>query len=268
MKLFKFVFLIFLTLILTLLLFAQENGSKIMQKADFVLIPRIATYNLKLIDKIEGQDDKINKFKCFKKSDLKYLFFAVFPKTIYGQASLRIDNTIWTYYPLADKMVKESYKSAFLGTGLSYIDVMYNELVNYYEVSIIDSNYKYNDKNWNKYLPGIKEKPLCYKLLLKAKKGASGYPKAIIYIDKTNFLTIKREYYSLSDEKVKEIYFNNFIFDNQKHITDFSMEVIDLLGQQVITLAYFTKIQVLNSLSDKYFSINFIKTYTPEDDEK
>lgn len=263
MKLQKLFLLFYLILFFTFFISTEDAGSQILKKADFTLVPKIASYDLKMIDKIENEEDKINIFKCFKKTDLKYLFFAIYPETIYGQASLRIENTIWTYYPLTDQMIKTSYKSAFLGTGLSYVDVMYNELVNYYNVKILDSNYIYQEKNWNSYLNNKKEKPVCFKLLLTAKKGAEGYPKAILYIDKENFLTIKREYYSLSDEKMKEIYFYDFKFGKNNNITDFSIEVIDYLGTVYLTLAYFNNIKILNSLPDSYFSLNFIKTYKP-----
>lgn len=268
-KKFYFLFIIFLLIFISFPFYSlsEMDAKDILRRADFVLVPKIASYYLKVVDKRENEEDKINIFKCFKKTDLKYMFFAIFPKTVYGQAILRIDNVIWTYYPLSDQMIKENYKSAFLGTGLSYIDVMYNELVNYYDVKLLDSSYQYNEKNWNSYLESAKEKPMCYKLLLTGKKGVEGYSKAIVYIDKINFLTIKREYYTLSSELIKEIYFNNFIFDKTNHIIKFSMEVIDYIGSKIITFAYFDKIKILNSLSDKYFSLSFIKTYNPENDE-
>jgi len=265
-NIFKFYFSIFLFFSFFIFSSAENNqGIDILSRADFTLVPKIASYFLKLVEK---SDDIENTtiFKCFKKTDLKYLFFTLKPSFIYGQAHLRIENSIWTYYPLADQMLQQSYKSAFLGTGLSYCDVMYNELIRYYDVKILDDNYIYMEKNYKNFLKNNNEPVLSYKLLLTAKKGAQGYPKAIIFIDKKNFVTLKREYYSLSDQKIKEIYFYNFLF-NKNHIESFYMEVIDYIGKGYLTYAYFDNIKILDSLSDKYFSLNFIKTYTPDPDE-
>ena len=46
------------------------------------------------------------------------------------------------YLPLADDTVKTSYKSAFLNSGLSYADVMYNELARYYDATILQASAK------------------------------------------------------------------------------------------------------------------------------
>lgn len=259
--------IISLLILLFLLIFSfnssNDEAFNILKKADQVLIPQIAKFKFKLIVKKENEEPKETIYDCFKKYDDRYLFFVISPKTIYGQATLRIKETIWTYYPLADQMTKIDYKTGVLDSGLDYVDVMYSELTNYYDARIVDNNYIYKENNWNKYGENIKEYPVCFKLELKVKKGRPGYPTAIVYIEKNTYLTLKREYYSLSNEKVKEIYYYSYIFKN-KDIKNFTMEVYDLFNIKILTIAQYYNIEVLKNIPDQYFTQNFIKTYLPE----
>jgi outer membrane lipoprotein-sorting protein len=217
-------------------------------------VPKNAEFKWSLVVKRKGEPDKENRFVSFKKGDLKYLFYTYFPASSFGQSHMRIDSTIWIYLPLADDTVKTSYKSAFLNSGLSYADVMYNELSRYYDVKLLDKGVR---------AKGTDADYECYKLELTAKKGADGYAKIIAYIDMDKYLTVRREYYTLSGQKLKEIAYGGFAFDG-KTVSSFSLEIENDLDADEITIAKFWDMKPKPEMPEKYFSLNFAKSWQPD----
>jgi len=233
---------------------ADATASAILSKADLALIPRNCSFRWSLKVEREGEPTQDNRFLGFKKGDLKYLFYDYYPDSSYGQCHLRIDNAIWMYMPLADDTVKMSYKSAFLNSGLSYADVMYNELARYYDARILQESVQ------AKGLDGASE---CYELELKAKKGADGYARILCYIDKRSFLTLGREYYTLSGQRLKEISYGGYQFKD-KGVSSFRLEIANDLDPAQKTSASFWGFEITDSLPEKYFSLNFIRTWQPK----
>lgn len=150
-------------------------------------------------------------------------------------------------------MIQTSYKSAFLDSGLSYADIMYNELTRYYSVSIIDSQ---------SIAQGLDKEYLCYKIEMIAKKGADSYAKIISYIDKLHYLTIKREYYSLSGKELKEINYGEYVIKGE-NVSSFKLEVDNILNPNQKTSAYLWNLKKLAEIPEKYFSLNFLRTWQP-----
>jgi len=236
---------------------AKPSAAEILKKADAVLVPKNGSFRWALKVEREGEPVKEDRFLGFKKGDLKYLFYTYYPDSAFGQAHLRIDATIWMYLPLADDTVKTSYKSAFLNSGLSYADVMYNELARYYDASILDSDAKAS---------GLDKDYSCYKLELKAKKGADGYARIVAYIDKDRFLTVKREYYTLSNQRLKSIAFGGYAFASAgaAQVSDFKLEISNDLDPGQKTTARFWDLKAEDNTPEKYFSLNFVKTWQPK----
>ena len=230
------------------------GATEILEKADAVLIPRNASFRWALKVEREGEPVQDNRFLGFKKGDLKYLFYDYYPDSAYGQCHLRIDSAIWMYLPLADDTVKTSYKSAFLNSGLSYADVMYNELARYYDATVIAASAK---------AAGLEGDRDCYELQLVAKKGADGYARIVSYIDKENFLTLRREYFSLSGQRLKEISYGGFEFASSA-VSAFRLEIHNDLDPAQMTSARFWDLKVDDKLSEKYFSLNFARTWQPK----
>jgi outer membrane lipoprotein-sorting protein len=226
----------------------------ILKKADAAFIPKNASFRWALMVEREGEPVQENRFLGFKKGDLKYLFYDYCPDSAYGQCHLRIDAAIWMYLPLADDTVKTSYKSAFLGSGLSYADVMYNELARYYDASVLDADAKAS---------GLDGESACYELELKAKKGADGYAKILSYIDKRSFLTLRREYFGLSGQRLKEISFGGFV-SGEGSASAFKLEIGNDLDPGQKTSASFWDIKSDDKLPEKYFSLNFARTWQPK----
>jgi hypothetical protein len=228
--------------------------TEVLTRADSVLIPKNASFRWSLKVEREGEPVQDNRFLGFKKGDLKYLFYDYYPDAAFGQCHLRIDAAIWMYLPLADDTVKTSYKSAFLNSGLSYADVMYNELERYYDATVLSTSAK---------APGLDGDFDCYELELKARKGADGYARIIAYIDREKFLTVRREYFSLSGQRLKEIAFGGY---EQKagSVRAFELEVSNDLDPGQKTSARFWDIEVVDKMPEKYFLLNFAKTWQPK----
>jgi len=232
---------------------SSGQALEILRRADLVLIPANASFRWSLKVEREGEPTKEDRFLGFKKGDLKYLFFTYYPASAYGQCHLRIDAAIWMYLPLADDTVKTSYKSAFLNSGLSYADVMYNELARYYDATLLDSGAR---------VSGLDADYDCYKLELRARKGADGYARIVAYIDKTRLLTVRREYYGLSGQRLKEIAYGGFDF-GPAGLAGFGLRIDDLLDPGQKTSARFWNIEAAAGLPEKYFSLYFVKTWQP-----
>jgi hypothetical protein len=234
---------------------AQAGAAlEILKKADAALVPKNAIFRWSLKVEREGEPTKEDRFLAYKKGDLKYLFYAYYPDSAYGQAHLRIDAAIWMYLPLADDTVKTSYKSAFLNSGLSYADVMYNELARYYDASVLDEDAKAS---------GLEGERECWKLELKAKKGADGYARIIAFVDKENSLTLRRDYYTLSGQKLKSIAFGGFEFARGL-LRAFKLEISNDLDPGQRTSAAFWDMESAPDMPEKYFSLNFARTWQPK----
>jgi hypothetical protein len=233
--------------------FTQSNPSEILKISDSTIFPTNAMFDWELNIKRNGEEDQNSEFLCWKKGDLRYFFFTVAPESNYGQSMLRIDSTIWSYLPLADDTIKTSYKSAFLGSDLSYADIMYNELSLYYDAKLLDEDSKI-------MINGQTED--AYKLELSAKPGADGYAKIITYIHKKNYATLKRDYYSKSGQLLKEISFSNLVFSG-KQIKEMLLTVNQATNRGQTTFAKFYNIKEMKDIAEKYFSLNSIKTFQP-----
>jgi hypothetical protein len=226
----------------------------VLKRADLALVPKNATFRWSLKVERDGEPTKENRFLGFKKGDLKYLFYDYYPDSAYGQCDLRIDAAIWMYLPLADDTVKTSYKSAFLNSGLSYADVMYNELSRYYDAKILRRGVA---------IKGIDREGSCYELELVAKKGADGYARILSYVEEGTFITLRREYFTLSGQRLKEISYGGIELSGNA-IKAFGLEIANDLDPGQRTKARFWNLEPKAEMPEKYFSLNFIKTWQPK----
>lgn len=230
------------------------SAPEILKRADLALVPKNAEFRWSLKVEREGEPAKEDRFLGFKKGDLKYLFYTYYPDSSYGQCHLRIDAAIWMYLPLADDTVKTSYKSAFLNSGLSYADVMYNELARYYDATVLRRGVT---------VKGLDGESDCYELELKAKKGADGYARIVSYIEEGRFLTIRREYFTLQGQRLKSIDFGGFGLKGPT-VSAFRLEISNDLDPGQRTSARFWDLESKGEMPEKYFSLNFARTWQPK----
>lgn len=237
------------------------DAASILKKADAVLIPANASFNWSLTVERKGEAPKVNRYLAYKKGDLKYLFYTYYPDASLGVCHLRIDSTIWMYFPLADSSYKESYKAASLNSGLSYADVMYNELSRYYDGRIVSLAAKARGLDAAGTGPGPEVD--CIQLELTARKGADGYARIESYLDPQTYLPVKRDYYTLSGDKLKEIAYGG-VKSSGSLVTDFAIEIRTAMDSSEVTRARFWNMSAAKAIGEQYFSLNFIKTWQPE----
>lgn len=237
------------------------DAQAILKKADAALIPVNASFNFNIVVERKGEPAKENRFMAFKKGDLKYLFYGYYPSASLGQCHMRIDSTIWQYFPLADTSFKQSYKAAFLNSGLSYADVMYNELSRYYDCALVSLSSKAIGLDASGAGPGQEKE--CLELELVARKGADGYARILAFLDPATYLPVKREYYTLSGDKLKEIAYGG-IKSEGGAVRGFSLEIRTAMDQNEITTSRFWNMTPEKNVGEQYFSLNFLKTWQPE----
>jgi len=225
---------------------SDARAMDILKKADAVILPANAEFTWSMTVRKAGEDDRLDRFVCWKKGDLKYLFFHVWPQTNYGQAMIRVDSTIWHYLPLADEVLKESYKAAFLDSDLSFADVMYNELAIYYDATIIDDS-----------------KGDTLTLELKAKPGAAGYARIVVTVDRNNLATLKREYYSKNGQLLKVIVFSDLKFSGSR-LSAMKLLITQPMLKGQSTIAEFSDIQEKVDVKEQFFSLNYVKAFKPK----
>jgi outer membrane lipoprotein-sorting protein len=225
---------------------SDARAMDILKKADAVILPANAEFTWSMTVRKAGEDDRLDRFVCWKKGDLKYLFFHVWPQTNYGQAMIRVDSTIWHYLPLADEVLKESYKAAFLDSDLSFADVMYNELAIYYDATII------GDSDGDTLT-----------LELKAKPGAAGYARIVVTVDKNNLATLKREYYSKNGRLLKVIVFSDLKFSGSR-LSAMKLLITQPMLKGQSTIAEFSDIQEKGAVKEQLFSLNYVKAFKPK----
>lgn len=223
-------------------LLSIETGEQILSKADETLFPQNAEFKWTMTVSNKGERDRTSKFLCWKRGDEKYLFYTISPRSTYGQSSLRIEDTIWMYMPLADETVRTSYRSAFLNSDLSYADIMYNELSRYYDSTILH----YDDEK--------------IVLELTAKPDADGYDRIVTEIDKNTYATIKRDYYSKSGQLLKTIVFSDFKFQDSR-LKEMTLEVTQPLLPNQKTIAEFFDISIKDNISNRNFTMSYIKNF-------
>ncbi len=225
----------FLLFFFTLINFSFGND-EILKKSDMLYIPEICKYELEIETLYEttGKIEKI-EMKGFKKGRNENLIVVNFPKSLKGIVHLRKDNSIFTYYPSIKKAIKTAYQSIIQGTTLSYGDVIALDLSIDYEVeSLIEENNQ-------------------YKLELKPRQNSGGYAKIIFWMEKNNYKPIRREYYSLSGDLLKECNFKKILFDDNNKILYLEIHFYEPFkkAKSIVTIK---NIVMDTSISDKYFN--------------
>lgn len=126
------------------------------------------------------------------------------PKQFKGRQFLRLDDTVWAYFPVvsssrqgqAERRVKTairvSGKETFMGGDFSNNDVL--------RLNLLDD-----------YIPRIVEDlPDQYVLELKGKNISITYPTVRMWVRKGDFQPIRAEYYTLSDDLIKSVFYQDY----------------------------------------------------------
>ncbi|HCL56254.1 MAG TPA: hypothetical protein DHW82_04500 [Spirochaetia bacterium] len=219
--------------------FFALSGEEILKKSDEQWVPDICSYLLTMKTIESGGDEKENQFKGFKKGSVKNVMTVVKPKKISGSVFLRKDDVIFSYYTTNHKLNKVAYQSLFMGSLLSYGDVLATELS-------FDYNVSKTEETGEDYI-----------LTLTPKQGQSGYGKVVIQIGKKDFLPKKRDYYALSGILLKSCVFNKIEFDG-KNLSYMEQEFFEPLKERK-TIVSLSSVEILKDIPEKYYNENFIQ---------
>lgn len=135
-----------------------------------------------------------NKAHFYRKGNKMAAIF-IDPPRQKGQAFIRDGDNMWMYLPRSKKILRIGAKENSMGGEASNADMMRIDLSKDY-----NGTYLYDEE-----IDGI----ICYKLELKAKNRTVAYNKIHYWISKEKELPVKREFFSLSGNTLKTMYFKD-----------------------------------------------------------
>mgnify|MGYP001213968425 FL=1 len=111
-----------------------------------------------------------------------------------GIKMLRIENDLWTYTPMADRVIKISghmLRQSVMGSDFSYEDMLERDLLG---------------DNYNAILIGSETlfERACYIIELNEKEPGLAYPKRKVWIDKERYIALKEERFAKSGILLKK----------------------------------------------------------------
>lgn len=179
------------------------------------------------------------------------VFYA--PADIEGTAFLSIergsgDEDQWLYLPVlrrSRRISSNEKSSSFMGSDFSYADIGNENTEN--------STYKLIESLTGDGGPEIKVIEACYSSEDKIKE--TGYAKRIIFIDTSNSMMIKTDYYNTNDEHVKQLKCSDIkVVDKTSKLRAHRYEMKDL-EKGTSTVLLFRNYQINRGLDPDIFTI-------------
>lgn len=114
------------------------------------------------------------------------------PQRYKGRQMLRLGDKVWIYFPQVKRYWRVSGKETFMGSDFTYFDVL--------RLNLIDN-----------YIPQIVEDlPDQYILKLEGKNTKLTYATAKLWVRKGDFQPVRQEYYSISDDLIKSVLYQDY----------------------------------------------------------
>lgn len=160
-----------------------------------------------------------------------------------GQKILRLENSVYLYYPDAEELIRlqgSALKDSVMGSDFSYEDLTGDNTTL--------SNY--NGELLGKELIDGKE---CYHLVLTAKTKKQLYQKQELWIDSNYFVPRKKIMYSLSGKALSESTMSDFKKIG-KYYVGLKGKMVNLLKKSSVTEMTIISIEFDTPISDSYFS--------------
>lgn len=216
----------------------------ILKKSDAAFFPKIAelTIYMELFE-----NDKYQRYyevKGYIKGNRKYLAVFQNPPLVRKRAHLRVGNIIWEYFGKINKTMRISAKANFSNSVFSEEDILNSSLEYYYRLMNLE-NAKINGKK-------------VLKLSLINRSDDTAYKRIDAFIDPETYLPVKRDYYSFSDQKIKELIVKDI------RIRDGQLEYVCLIMYDLLRKGRYTKLEMkdikyLNHLPDRMFTRKYLE---------
>jgi len=243
--------------------YADLTGRQIMEKQKE--LHKVATEygeEVMLLVETKSGDKESREVKRYTKdtgNDLnKYLLVFLKPADIRSTALLTHENSSrdddqWLYMPAVKKLKRiaaSSKKSYFMGTDFTYEDMAPEDIDNFtytvLKTEKIEQDNKVNDCYVIETIP-----------LNKEKAKSSAYSKRILWIGKTNFLTLKIEFYDRRKRLIKTQ--KSFAFENIAGTVYRPGKIImDNLRKKHKTLTLIKKRVINQAIDNSVFTERFI----------
>ncbi len=226
----------------------EVDGDALLKKSDDTFFMNEAKFSFHMEDYEHGVYKRYYLFDGYVKGVDRYLLVGKEPAVLRGMSHLRVEDVIYEYIKRVDRMKQVSAKVAFYNSLLTMEDVLNSKLATYYDL-----------KEWEKsYFEGEEY----YILRLQAKTKMVAYYRINIFIRPDNFLPVKREYFSYSGQKIKEMIFEE-IHLNQAGKT----ELIKFTMYDSLREGHYTKVTIseieYKPIPDLYFQRSYLKAITP-----
>lgn len=236
--------IIFIIIFLSLNLVYGLSGEEILIKSDSAFIPEMATMKMRMELYNNNSYIRYYEFSCFLKGNNKYLLIFKDPPIVRKRAQLRVNDVIWNYLGKINKTTKISARAMFLNSVFTQEDIM-NTTLNYlYRVDKVET-VKYKSIKY-------------YKLSLISRNNNSAYYRIETFINAKNFLPLKRDYYSYSNNKIKEMEIKSIKRESGK-TKSVSLIVYDTLRPGRYTKVIFYNINKDVNLPDRMFTKKYME---------
>jgi|SRR5690554_295290 len=225
----------------------EVDGDTLLKKSDDTFFMNEAKFSFRMEDYEQGAYKKYYLFDGYVKGVDRYLLVGMEPAVLRGMSHLRVEDVIYEYIKRVDRMKQVSAKVAFHNSLLTLEDVLNTKLATYYDL-----------EEWEK---ANFEGEEYYILRLQAKTQMVAYYRINILIRPDNLLPVKREYFSYSGQKIKEMVFEEIQL-NQAGKT----ELIKFTMYDSLREGYYTKVTIseikYKPIPELYFQRSYLRAIT------
>ena len=241
---------------------AELTGRQIMekQKENHKVKSEIGSEIMLLVDKDGSQEKRqVRRYAKEVEKDLhRYLVVFLSPGDIKGTALLTWEqkgreNDQWLYLPAQKKMqriAKGSKKNYFMGTDFTYEDMEPEDIDNFQYSVLRTEKVSHDGKDYECHV--VQAVPAN-----EDKARESGYSKRIMWIDKTNLVTIKGEFYDRR-ERLQKTQTNHEMENIEGTVWRAKKTLMDHQEKKHKTLTGVTSRKVNTAIDDSVFTERFI----------
>ena len=223
---------------------ADIEGIDILKMSDEKFFPGEARFIFRMEDYEGDEFKRYYLFEGYVKGLDRYILIGLEPAVNRGHVHLRVDDIIFSYLKKIDRIKQVSANVAFHKSMLSQEDVLSMKLSNFYNVESCRENI-FDDEE-------------VYVLELAAKSNKVAYHKVVCYIDKNNLLPVKREYFSYSGHRIKEMLIDEIIIEENK-LKALRLTMVNSLYGQRYTKVFMEDFDYSQPIPDLYFSTASMK---------
>lgn len=172
---------------------AELTGAQILARVD-ELTPDTGKFTMDFTMVRPGKENRTSRIQVFVRGGDKVLVRYLAPAEEKGQGYLRLGEDEWLYLPNANKSIRVSGRQSMQGSDLANDDILRLKLAVDYSAEI-DGSEMINGKDH-------------YLLTLTAKRPSVTYGKLKYWVQKTDNLPAKTEYYAVSGKLLKTMVYS------------------------------------------------------------